>query len=163
LPILLGAQDISPFEMGAFTGEVTGSQLKEYVSFCIIGHSERRKYFAEDDALLVKKAALAKREGIEVIYCVPDSLTSIPKDVKIVAYEPVFAIGTGTPDTPDNAQKVIKEIKSKNNISLVLYGGSINKDNISKYFEKEDIDGVLVGTSSLDPDSFMQMMLNAAL
>ncbi|OGF98832.1 hypothetical protein A3D78_06020 [Candidatus Gottesmanbacteria bacterium RIFCSPHIGHO2_02_FULL_39_14] len=162
LPIFLGAQDTSPFGLGAYTGEVSSSQLKEYISFCIIGHSERRKYFQESDDLLKNKVELAVKWGMEVIFCVPDSLTPIPSQVKIVAYEPVFAIGTGKPDTPENALKVIKEIKMKHNIPYVLYGGSITADNISQYLTQEEINGVLVGGASLDPDHYFRMMINAS-
>ena len=163
LPVFLGVQDISPFEMGAYTGEVSASQLKEYVRFCIIGHSERRKYFQESDDLLRKKVDLSVKWGIEVIFCVSGSLTPIPPQVQHVAYEPVFAIGTGQPDSPENALKVIKEIKSKNKIPTVLYGGSITADNIGQYLRQGEIDGVLVGSSSLDPDQYFRMMLDAAV
>src|SRR5258706_13951720 len=100
LPIKIGAQDISTFNAGAYTGEVNGAQIKEFAEYVIIGHSERRNYFHEDDEWLAKKVVMAKKCDLKIIYCVPDDKTVIPEDVSVVAYEPVFAIGSGTPDTP---------------------------------------------------------------
>lgn len=162
LQLYLGAQDISPFDRGAYTGEPNGEQLKEYVSFVIIGHSERRKYFAETDTLLKLKVEQAKKWGINTIYCVPDDVTDIPGDVNIVAYEPVFAIGTGKPDSPENANKVIKSIKKKTSVP-VIYGGSVTAENIRDFVMMDAIDGVLPGKASLDADHFYQMIINAAV
>ena len=162
LPLTLGAQDISPFESGAFTGEVNGSQLKEYVKYVIIGHSERRNHFQESENLLRLKVFQAKKYGINVIFCVPDSKTSIPKEVNLIAYEPVFAIGTGKSDTPQNANNVIKEIKNKNSNIPVIYGGSVTDVNIADFLNKDSIDGVLPGKASLDAETFYRMLINAA-
>ena len=161
LPVSLGAQNISPFDPGAYTGEVNGKQLFEYVSYCIIGHSERRQNFAENEILLRLKTNQAEKWGIKSIFCVQDENTPVPENVRIVAYEPVSAIGTGTPDTPDNALKVIKRIKSKNKLNSVVYGGSISVENINQYLKISEIDGVLVGGASLSPGKFLSMILNA--
>jgi triosephosphate isomerase (TIM) len=111
LPFYLGVQNISPFEQGAYTGEVAASQAKELADYVILGHSERREHFKEDDELLTKKVQLAKAVGFSVIYCVQGKETAIPAGVDIVAYEPVFAIGSGSPDTPENADEVASALK----------------------------------------------------
>lgn len=154
LPIKLGSQDVSPFPKGAYTGEIAADQLKEFVSYVIIGHNERRKYFREDDQMLANKVDMALASGIVPIYCVQDEHTIVPKGVSIVVYEPVFAIGTGEPDTPDNANSVATGIKEKAGVQTVLYGGSVTPDNVHSFMIMEHIDGVLVGSASLDPVSF---------
>src|SRR4030043_659282 len=103
LPVQLGAQDISPFPPGAYTGEENARMLKELVEWVVIGHSERRKYLGEDDYELFFEAKQAKQSGLSVIYCVPDDKTHIPEEIDIVGYEPVWAIGTGKTDTPEHA------------------------------------------------------------
>ena len=162
IPIFLGAQNISPFGAGSYTGEVSAYQLKEYVRYVIIGHFERRKHFGETDTLLTLKSKQASNAGLKSIYCVPDAVTAVPKDVAIIAYEPIFAIGTGSPDSPQNANNVIKEIKNKNPKVPVIYGGSVTKDNIKEFLKMDSIDGVLPGKASLDADHFYRMLLNAA-
>ena len=162
LPISLGAQDISPYNAGAYTGEVYADQLIEYAEFVIIGHSERRKYFLENDTLLASKLNQAKNLNLKSIYCVSDSSAIIPVGVSIIAYEPLFAIGTGKPDTPENAAKTIAEIKKKNSNIPVIYGGSVTADNIKSFLETDAIDGVLPGKSSLDPEIYYRMLINAA-
>lgn len=162
LPIKLGGQDVSPFENGPFTGEVTASQLAKLAAYVIIGHSERRTNFGEDDQMLMKKVTMAKAANLQPIFCVQDENTFIPKNVSLVAYEPVWAIGTGQADTPENANKVIERIKEKNKIETVIYGGSITPENVSSFLKTSSIDGVLPGGSSLDPGKFWQMILNAA-
>ncbi|OGG08112.1 hypothetical protein A3D05_05230 [Candidatus Gottesmanbacteria bacterium RIFCSPHIGHO2_02_FULL_40_24] len=162
LPVELGAQNISPYGEGAFTGEVSASQLKEYVRYVIIGHSERRSNFAENEKILADKAKNALTNGLKVIYCVPDSKIPVPDGVAVIAYEPVFAIGTGKPDTPENANRTIGVIKKNYINTPVIYGGSVTSENIKSFMEKEYIDGVLPGKSSLDPISFYKMLINAA-
>ncbi len=159
--IKLGAQDVSPFPRGAYTGEVAADQLKEFVSSVLIGHSERRKYFHENDQMLANKVDLAITSGLTPIFCVQDEHTSIPKGVKIVAYEPVFAIGTGEPDSPRNAEEVARQLTENSQVSMVLYGGSVTDKNVHAFTSMEHISGVLVGSASLDPSSFMSIIANA--
>lgn len=160
--IQLGAQDVSPFPKGAYTGEIAAEQLAEFAKYVIIGHSERRKYFHEDDQMLANKVDMALDTGLKPIFCVQNAETIIPKGVKIVAYEPVFAIGTGEPDSPENADKVAREIKeATKNVTTVLYGGSVTDKNVHTFTKTEHIDGVLVGSASLDPTSFSHIITNA--
>lgn len=161
LTLHIGAQDISPFGEGAYTGEVNAKQLQEFCSYVIIGHSERRNYFNESDEMLEKKVQMAETSGITPIYCVQGKDTSVPNGVKIVAYEPVFAIGTGQPDTPENANEVAKQIKDSKNVPYVLYGGSVKPENITSFIAMEHIDGVLIGGASLHADAFAEMIKNA--
>ena len=112
-PITLGAQDISPFGEGSYTGEVNGKQIKEFADYVIIGHSERRNNFSENNEMLARKVEMAKFHNLRSIFCVQSEDTPVPEGVFLVAYEPVFAIGTGNPDTPKNADKVADEIKKK--------------------------------------------------
>lgn len=159
LNVFLGAQNISPFDEGAFTGEVNGKQIREFCDFVLIGHSERRKNFTESDEILTQKVELALNDNLKPIFCIQDQETNIPQGVEIVAYEPIFAIGTGTPDTPQNAQKVSQAVKK--NIPVFLYGGSIKGPNVASFTKTEGIDGVLVGGASLDPQEFNQIIQNA--
>lgn len=162
LEIKAGSQDISKFDEGSFTGEVNGKMLKNTVDYVIIGHSERRDKFAETDEDVASKVLLAKKYDLTPIVCVQNEFIPIPEDVGIVAYEPVFAIGSGHPDTPQNADEVARKIKEKNtNIRDVLYGGSINPENVKSFTEKENISGVLVGSKSLDPVQFARIITNA--
>lgn len=158
LPIKLGAQDVSPFEAGAYTGEINASQIKELTEWVIIGHSERRNLFGETDELLAKKVEQAKLAGLNVIYCVPDDQTVIPQNVNVVAYEPIWAIGTGKTDTPQSAGMVIEKIKAKTGIATVIYGGSVTAENVSSFVQNPNIDGVLPGGVSLDVDKFINLI-----
>ncbi|MBI4067391.1 triosephosphate isomerase [Candidatus Gottesmanbacteria bacterium] len=158
LTLNLGGQDVSPFKEGAYTGEVSASMIKEYADFCIIGHSERRKNFAENDDLLAEKVKRAKETGLKIIFCVQDENTFVPPGVDIIAYEPIWAIGSGKPDTPENANKVIGAIKQRHQAKVVIYGGSVSPDNILSFVSMEHIDGVLPGGASLDPVKFAQMI-----
>ncbi len=159
LHVSLGAQDISQFPIGAYTGEVPAGIVKKYAQFVIIGHSERRARLSETDATLFAKVAMANGTLFDVIYCVQDENNAIPEGVKIVAYEPVSAIGTGNPDTPENAQRVAASIKEKNpSVQAVLYGGSVNADNVSQFTVQASIDGVLVGGASLVAGSFIDLL-----
>lgn len=159
LPIVLGAQDISPFSEGAYTGEINALQIREFASYVLIGHSERRRLLLESDELISKKVAMAKKEGLEVLLCVQDIETPIPEGVTMVAYEPVSAIGTGHPDTPENAASVITKIKQKG-ISYGIYGGSVTAENVRSFTEHVS-DGVLVGSASLDPRNFLAIINHA--
>lgn len=161
LPVKIGAQDVSPFPQGAYTGEVAADQLKGIVEYVILGHSERRKYFHEDDELLKNKVKQASAQGIKTIYCVPDENTSIPDDVSIIAYEPIWAIGTGKADTPENANVVLGKICEKFPNTPVVYGGSVTPDNVLLYISQPNISGVLIGGASLDVKKFKQMVQTA--
>lgn len=162
LPLKLGVQDISPFSSGSYTGEIYAAQAKEFAQYCLIGHSERRKYFKEDDNLLKLKTQEALKSGLNVIFCVPDSKTPIPDGISLIAYEPVFAIGTGIPDTPENANKTISEIKSKNGNPSAVYGGSVTAENIGLFLKQKSIDGVLPGKASLDADHYYRMLIQSS-
>jgi len=158
LPIMLGVQDISPFDEGAYTGSVNAGQASEFAQYVIIGHSERRTLFNEDDTVLTQKVAMAKKHGLTPIFCVQDKNTPIPLGITIVAYEPPSAIGTGVPDTPENADAIAKIIKEKNGIRYVLYGGSVKSGNVKSFTKRQNIDGVLVGGASLDPLEFSKII-----
>jgi triosephosphate isomerase (TIM) len=157
-PLLVGAQNISKFDEGAYTGEVTGKMIKEFADWVVIGHSERRKYFSETDADLALKLEKAHAAGLKVIFCVPDDTTPIPKGADVVAYEPVWAIGTGKTDSPENANAVVASIKSKSGATIVLYGGSVTGDNVASFVSQPSIDGVLPGGASMDPDKFSHLV-----
>ncbi|MEK7559628.1 MAG: triose-phosphate isomerase [Patescibacteria group bacterium] len=157
----IGAQDISSFDQGAYTGEVNGLQIKESADYVIVGHSERRTNFNESSELISKKADMARRYGIVPIFCVQDETTPIPDKIAIVAYEPPSAIGTGKPDTPENAEEVAKKIKEENKAQFVLYGGSVTSENVKLFSAMQNIDGFLIGGASLDPSEFLQIIKNA--
>lgn len=162
LPIILGSQDISQFGRGAYTGEVPVALIYSYIRYCIIGHSERRTNFNENDEVLTRKVSMTVSANLLPIFCVQNQDTKVPEGVFLVAYEPVFAIGTGNPDTPENANKVAEEIKTKNKtVKYVLYGGSVNAENVGSFTNKSSIDGVLVGGASLDAKEFIEIIKNA--
>ncbi|MGI8419660.1 MAG: triose-phosphate isomerase family protein [Candidatus Levyibacteriota bacterium] len=161
LPIFVGSQDISPFTPGAYTGEMNANQIKEFVSYTIIGHSERRNYFKEDDALLAKKVQIALAGGLQPVFCIQGKDTPIPEGVQIVAYEPLSAIGTGHPDTPEDAENVAHTVKGGHPGISVLYGGSVTPDEVHSFTQLPSIDGVLVGGASLDAEKFTQLISNA--
>jgi len=158
LPVFIGAQNISKFDEGAYTGEVTGKMIKEHAAWVIVGHSERRKYFLETDSDIAAKMEKAHAAGLKVIYCVPDENTPVPPGADVVGYEPVWAIGTGKTDSPENANTVIASIKKKTGATTVLYGGSVTNDNAALFVRQPSIDGVLIGGTSLDPDKFARLV-----
>lgn len=157
----LGAQDISPFGMGAYTGAINGEQIKEFAKYVLIGHSERREHFKEDDAMLEQKVAMAKENDLIPVFCVQGRDTMIPDGVDIVAYEPIWAIGTGKAESPDQANEVAGVIKAKTKVTGVLYGGSVTGENVALFTQKDALDGVLVGGASLKPQEFSQIIQNA--
>ncbi len=173
--IKLGAQDISPFDEGAFTGEVNGKQIKEFADYVIVGHSERRNNFGEDDGTVNQKLDRALKYELTPILCVSNldqvqsskfkvqSYSSKFKiaEIMLIAYEPLFAIGSGNPDTPENADKMAKNIKEILGEIPVLYGGSVDKNNVKSFTTMPNIDGVLVGKSSLDVKEFTQIIHNS--
>jgi triosephosphate isomerase len=187
LKIGFGAQDVSANDHGAFTGEVSAAMLaKLNCSYVVVGHSERRFYHREDDALVNVKARKALGAGVTPIICVGEgldvrqseehvaytvaqingALTDIPaEDVAslVVAYEPVWAIGTGEVATPENAQEVCAAIRSEISALYspevadqvrVLYGGSVKADNVAAIMAQPDVDGCLVGGASLIVEEF---------
>ena len=161
LPVKLGAQNISPFHEGAYTGEVNGREIKEFADYVVIGHSERRQNFGENDEMLFRKVALAKDNGLAPIFCVGGKETKVPQGIEIVAYEPIDAIGTGHPDIPENAEDAATFFKDNHKVQFVLYGGSVTGDNVNSFTRMPHIDGVLVGKASLDIGEFLQIIKNA--
>lgn len=161
LPVKTGAQNVSSFDEGAYTGEVNAKQIKDFADFVLIGHSERRNNFGETDEMLFKKTELSLRYGLAPIFLVQGKDNVIPQGVELIAYEPVFAIGSGTPDTPENADQIASVIKSKSNSYKILYGGSVTSENIKSFTSMQNISGVLVGGASLDPEEFIKIIQNA--
>lgn len=160
LPIKLGAQNVSPFEEGPYTGEVNAKQIKEFAEYILIGHSERRNNFNETDDILLKKVEISLKHGLKPIYLVQGSNELIPAGIELVTYEPIFAIGSGNPDTPENAKIVATRIK-ENGKYMVLYGGSVSSENIKSFTSSENINGVLIGKASLDAKEFIKIIQNA--
>ncbi len=162
LPIIVGAQDISPYDVGSYTGAVNAKQAKEFASYVVIGHSERRKFFDETPDVLRKKITLANTYGLTPVYCIPDRDAIVPEGVTIVGYEPVFAIGTGEPDSPVNANTIAEYVKKKYPfVQYVLYGGSVTSENVASFTSLPFIDGVIPGRASLDPTAFFQLIMQA--
>lgn len=158
-PIIVGAQDISPYDNGSYTGEESARILSEIVDLAILGHSERRQNFGETDQMVAEKVIQAKQFNITPLVCVQDENTPLPEGVKLIAYEPVFAIGTGNPDTPDNAERVASILKGKSQEDMaVLYGGSVTSENAKAFLQQENISGLLVGKASLDPGEFVKII-----
>jgi triosephosphate isomerase len=186
--ILLGAQDVAAEEQGAHTGEVSVLQLKDLgVQVVILGHSERRHTYKEDDALINKKVKLALKHGFDVILCVGETLeereagqaevvcesqtlwglsgVSAADLAKVtIAYEPVWAIGTGKTASPEDAEaihayirNVIARLYGEDAAQklIIQYGGSVKPDNAVQLMAKENIDGALVGGAALKPDTFV--------
>ncbi len=171
--IKLGGQNCFWEEKGAFTGEVSPGMLKDLgCKYVIVGHSERRKYFQETDELVNKKIKAALENNLNVILCV-DKVSQIKKDIKglskkqfknlVLAYEPVFAIGTGRPCSIEKARKMSALIRKtlKTNIPI-LYGGSVNSKNARGYLKEAGMNGLLVGGASLDPQEFIKIIKAAA-
>jgi triosephosphate isomerase len=154
--VYVGSQDVSLFDVGKFTGEVPAQLLASIASYAIIGHSERRGIQVETNEEIETKLSEAKSYGIEPILCVRGKDDPIPDMTKIVAFEPVEAIGTG-----DNmrAEQVIG-VKQQMDLppdSFFLYGGSVTRENCSEYLESDEIDGLLIGSASLDPEHFLDI------
>lgn len=169
--IMVGSQDLSPFGIGAYTGEENAALLRDLVEISILGHSERRKNFHEDDEIVSKKVKQAMENNIIPLVCVQGEETPVPMECKLIAYEPVWAISTGlsnTPgigraDTPADASKVAGVFKQKYGQDLeVIYGGSVDSGNIKGFIKENNIDGVLVGNASLDAEEFIQMVKECA-
>lgn len=172
--IFLGSQNVSPFNDGAYTGEVSARQLKSLnVKYCLVGHSERRVYFKENNEILKNKIEQLLENEIIPIYCVGELeknsdnneldnelkiLEEIHNNEKIIiAYEPLWAIGTGIQPNINELEKIIKLIKEKFPNNKVLYGGSVNEDSIVN-LKSELIDGYLLGGVSLHPDRISMLL-----
>ncbi|MFA5932703.1 MAG: triose-phosphate isomerase [Microgenomates group bacterium] len=157
--LVVGSQDLSSFDEGAYTGEEAARILKDIVDLSILGHSERRQNFKETDETVAQKVNQARQFNIEPLVCVQDENTPVPSGVKLVAYEPIFAIGTGTPDTPQNADNIAKLLKQKHGEELeVLYGGSVTSENAKAFLSMENISGLLIGKASLEPAEFIKII-----
>lgn len=185
--VTVGAQNMSEHAVGAYTGEISGAQLRDVGAACVIvGHSERRAIFGETDTVINKKVLAALENGLKPIICVGETEEQRALDITeslitlqvkaalsgvsaaqmrrvIIAYEPVWAIGTGKTATPDDAGEVAKLIRAvvrkmygarvARGVSI-LYGGSMSSDNAYGILAQPDIDGGLIGTASLEPESF---------
>ncbi|MCX8069699.1 MAG: triose-phosphate isomerase [Thermodesulfovibrionales bacterium] len=185
--INLSAQNVFYEEKGAYTGEISPSMLSEIgCSYVIIGHSERRQYFNETDEIVNKKIKIAQKYGLGIIMCIGESLSEreqgktmevlkrqlinglkdISADNLIIAYEPIWAIGTGKTATTEQAQEAhnfirgeLKSLYGKSAESIrILYGGSVTPDNIKALMACPDVDGALVGGASLKADSFAKIV-----
>lgn len=164
-PLLLSAQDVSPYPFGAYTGEVTAAHLKELgVQYVILGHSERRSHFHETSHEVAAKVGQALEQGITPIVCVDrdyiqDQASAIERDnlkKVVVAYEPLSAIGTGRNEDVGSVKAVIAEIKQVFVDVPVIYGGSVSEFNINEYLLVAD--GALVGSASLEAKDFAQLV-----
>ncbi|MEK9146935.1 MAG: triose-phosphate isomerase family protein [Patescibacteria group bacterium] len=158
--IKLAVQNISQFDQGPYTGEVAATQVKNLCDYAIVGHSERRQNFTESDNIVAQKFQKAKEAGLTAIFCATGPGIAIPAGVRVVAYEPIFAIGTGNTDTPENAASVAQKLKAKGEF-IVIYGGSVTGENVASFLKKGTVDGVLVGTASLDPATFIDIIESA--
>jgi len=189
--IRVGAQNVNDHESGAFTGEISAPMLKSMeVDYCIIGHSERRKYYAEDNAFLKRKVDTALAHDLKPIFCcgevlpereaeqhfkvvktqMEESLFHLPADLflqVVIAYEPVWAIGTGVNATPEQAQEMHGYIRGLiaekytpdiAETTSILYGGSCNAKNARELFAQKDVDGGLIGGASLKAEEFIQIV-----
>lgn len=158
-PLIVGAQDLSPYPEGAYTGEEAAKLLKEFVDLVILGHSERRQNFAETDKMVAEKTKQALAHDIIPLVCIQGENTPVPPECKLVAYEPIFAIGTGNPDTPENANRIAASIKQKHGQEVeVLYGGSVTSENIGSFINQEHLNGVLIGKASLIAEEFVKIV-----
>jgi triosephosphate isomerase (TIM) len=185
-----GAQDLSPHPSGAYTGDIAGSMLAKLgCSYVVVGHSERRQYHREDDSVVAAKLAAAYANELTPILCVGElldvreaaghvehccaqldaALATLPEEQAkslVVAYEPVWAIGTGKVATPDDAQEMCERLRARlaerysPEVAAgirILYGGSVKGKNAAELMAKPDVDGALVGGASLDGDDFAQI------
>jgi triosephosphate isomerase len=186
--IALGSQDVSAQEVGAYTGEISAGMLKDFeVRYVIVGHSERRQHHAESDVTVADKAQRALSAGITPIVCVGETLADreagLTEEVVkrqlaavihvnghciseiVVAYEPVWAIGTGRTASPEQAQEVhavlrsqLKAATSHSDRISILYGGSMNAANAAQLLAQTDIDGGLIGGAALKAADFLAIM-----
>ena len=174
-----GAQDVSAHESGAYTGEISGAMLREFACrYALVGHSERRQYHGETDVVVAAKAQRALAFGVTPIVCVGESLTVVKRQLAavihavghcvsevVVAYEPVWAIGTGRTATPAQAQEVHAVLRaqlaaacSRGSGPRILYGGSMNAANATELLAQPDIDGGLIGGAALKVPDFLSII-----
>jgi triosephosphate isomerase len=189
LRLLYGAQDVSAHASGAYTGEIAASMLAKLgCTYVVVGHSERRQFHHEDDALVNAKVKATLAAGMTPILCIGEplhvrqagdhvphtisqldgSLAGVGTDAEIViAYEPIWAIGTGEVATPDDAQEQCAAIRSRlgelydtavATKTRILYGGSVKGNNAAAIIAQRDVDGALVGGASLDPEDFVRIV-----
>jgi triosephosphate isomerase len=158
--IKIGAQDISQFSPGAYTGEVVAETLSGIVDYAIVGHSERRIQLNESDEMLAKKCERALAQHIEPILCVRNEQDIIHENVTFVAFEPVEAIGSGN-NLPVEKVLETKKLLGISGHQKFLYGGSVKPDDASEYLSSPEIDGVIVGGSSLLPEEIFAIALAA--
>ncbi|SFC81467.1 triose-phosphate isomerase [Streptomyces aidingensis] len=191
LKIKFGAQDISAHDLGAYTGEVSGAMLAKLgCAYAVVGHSERRQYHGEDDELCNTKVKAALRHGLTPILCIGEGLDTrragdhVPYTLAqldgalhdvgaeqaaglVIAYEPVWAIGTGEVATPEDAQEVCSAIRGRlaevygretADQVRIQYGGSVKASNVAAIMAQPDVDGALVGGASLDADEFVRIV-----
>lgn len=157
-PLLVGSQDLSPFGIGAYTGEESSELLSGLIDLAILGHSERRKNFGETDEMVAKKVEQALKNNLIPLVCVQNGETPVPEGAGLVAYEPIFAIGTGNPDTPENDNSVAGRLKGKYGQDLeVLCGGSVTPENIKTFITQQNISGALIGKASLNSQEFIKI------
>lgn len=158
----LAAQNISPFPSGPYTGEISGEMIKGLVDYVVVGHSERRRHFGETNEMVAKKTKQALQFQITPIVCLDEPyLESQIKAINhqlIFAYEPLAAIGSGKPDTPQNANLVAERIKKMTEGAFVLYGGSVDAKNAKNFMVEKNIDGLLVGQASLNANEFAKII-----
>lgn len=154
--VFIGAQTLSTFEKGNYTGEVTATSLEGVVRYSIVGHSERRTIFGETHEQLVEKIKQAITHSIIPVFCVRNERDTVPPGVKFVAYEPIEAIGTGLNEPVDQTIAMKKKMRLPPD-AIFIYGGSVNEKNASEYFATGEIDGFLVGKACLDPMQFIQI------
>ena len=179
-PFTIGVQNAYPVKNGAVTGEVGLEQLEEFeIQTILIGHSERRTLLGEEQSFVAKKFEFFQQHGFEIIYCIGEPL-EVRKQGKdavmayllaqfegidtnyaqfIVAYEPIWAIGTGVSATPDQIAATHQALKAHIDKPL-LYGGSVKPDNAKEILAIEGVDGVLVGSASLDPHAFAKIVVS---
>ena len=179
-PIAWGAQNVSEHEKGAFTGEVSAAMLLEFgCRYAIVGHSERRQLYRETDEQVAAKFVAAQRAGLTPILCVGETLeerdagrteqvvarqldavlSKVNFGQAVLAYEPVWAIGTGRNATPEQAQAVHAFLRKKvSNDTRILYGGSVKPQNAQAIFAMPDVDGGLIGGASLVADDFLAIL-----
>ncbi len=185
--VTLAAQNVFYEEKGAYTGEISPLMLIDIgCKYVIVGHSERRQYFNETDDIVNKKIKAAKKAGLGVVFCIGESLDNreagktfdvlnreiekglngIDPEDMVIAYEPIWAIGTGRTATPEQAQEVHSYIREKINVLYskkadeicIIYGGSVTPENIDSLMACKDVDGALVGGASLKVESFIKII-----
>lgn len=170
--VRIGAQDVSRYEAGAYTGEVSAKALSSFCTYAIVGHSERKKYFNENEAVVGLKVKRLLEVGLIPILCVADTeelekyIAAEPiilsESQRIVfVYEPPRAISTEGnfhPEDPSDADHVISDFRSRLGQAKIIYGGSTNPENIASFLKTPSIDGALVGQASWEPQSFLQLV-----